>query len=148
MTAQPGLSSIQRLGKGVAVTVPGNDPALYQSPLDIARSKVNKVVNSDQASPYWYAIQEARKIAQEDPDYPQAQQAIAEWSESIFAIASRRADQRRFETAIMAVSLVPENQPISAKAEQALDQWCLSLVNQPIRNRSLRRQANTTCQQL
>lgn len=148
MTAQPGLSSTQRLGRGVAVTVPGSNPALYQSPLDIARSRVSKVVNSDQASPYWYAIQEARKIAPEDPDYSQAQQAIAEWSESIFAIANRRADQRRFETAIMAVALVPENQPISPKAEQALDRWCLSLVNQPIRNRPLRRQANTTCQQL
>lgn len=142
----PGTGTSGSAGSGTGTTV---QPAgSSRSSLETARARVSKAINSDQASPYWYAIQEARKIGPEDPDYSQAQAAIAEWSQSIFAIANRRAAQRKFEPAIMAATLVPNDQPIFAKAEQAIDRWCLTLVNQPIRNRSLRRQANKICQQL
>ncbi|MCL6435149.1 MAG: caspase family protein [Leptolyngbyaceae cyanobacterium HOT.MB2.61] len=148
---QPGIVSTQHLGTSIqnqTPTVTGKKISSNFSHLDKAKAKVRKVVNSDQASPYWFAIQEASQIKPNEPDYEQAQQAIAKWSQSILDIANRRASRQKFDTAIMAAALIPQNQPAFSKAEQALDRWCPAMMTQPVRNRSQRRQAKAICEQV
>ncbi|WP_421658084.1 caspase family protein [Leptothermofonsia sp. ETS-13] len=149
---QPGVDSTRQLGTSIQKQTPPIAPekktTFNPSSLEIAKAKVRKVMNSDQASPYWFAIQEASQIKPDQPDYEEAQQEIAKWSQNILDIANRRASRRKFDTAIMAAALIPQDQPAFIKAEQALDRWCPSLTKQPIRNRAQRRQAKAICEQV
>jgi uncharacterized caspase-like protein len=120
-------------------------PLSTQSMLDSARGKI--ALNSNQASPYWYAIRDASKIKPTDPQYQEAQQAIADWSQDILTIANRRASQRSFDTAIMAASLIPSGQLIHTEAQQAIDRWCPSLSRQSKNNPARRQQAKAICMQ-
>ncbi|MGA7937885.1 MAG: hypothetical protein WCA35_30325 [Kovacikia sp.] len=114
-----------------------------QSILNDARAKI--AINSNQASLYWYAIQDASQIKPEDPQYQQAQQEIAGWSQDILTIANWRAQQRSFDTAIMAAALIPSGQPHYTEAQQAIKLWCPALAKQSKKNRAPRKQANIIC---
>ncbi len=126
----------------------GNKPGQVVTPAKPVRTatRLRKEIYSTQASPYWYGIQEARKVKPTDPDYRQAQQDIARWSREIWTIAQWRADQRRYDVAIMAASLVPADQAIHQEAQQAIDRWCPSLSRYRVVNVSQRRQAKAICQ--
>jgi uncharacterized caspase-like protein len=145
-----GVSSAQTLGTGVRNQVLAatttQQGLLSSARLDTARAKAGEVVGS-QASPYWFAIQEARKIKPGDPNYQEAQQEIAHWSQRILTVAKRRASQRQFDSAILAAALVPQDQPAFAGAERALDVWCPLLSQQRVKSRLQRRQAKNICQQ-
>jgi hypothetical protein len=112
--------------------------------LDSARAKV--LIQSDQASPFWYAIQDARRIQPGDPNYASAQQDITDWSQDILLIAKRRASRRRFDTAIMAAALVPSDQNLYPNAKRAIAGWCPSLRKQRPTNAAQRQQAKLICQ--
>lgn len=127
----------------------GNRPAPKPSPstsqLAIARAKIP--ANSAQASPYWFAIQEARKIKPGQPEYQQAQVAIASWSQTILNIARRRASQKVYDAAIMASALVPVEQPALARqAKEVINQSCPVLSRQVGGNPVHQRQAQAICQ--
>jgi hypothetical protein len=109
-----------------------------------ARAKV--LIQSDQASPFWYAIQDARRIQPGDPNYASAQQDITLWSQDILSIAKRRASRRRFDTAIMAAALVPPDQSLYPNARRAIEGWCPSLGKQRTTNAAQRQQAKLICQ--
>lgn len=150
VAARPGVTQAQDLGAKIQRQT-FSVPTVQQSTakpaqLNVARSKV-KVVNSDQASPYWYAIQEANKIQPSDPDYAQAQVEISQWSQNILAIAQRRANRKSFDTAILAAALVPQNLTAYAEVEKSFDRWCPSLNKQTIKNPTQWRQAQAICQQ-
>jgi hypothetical protein len=120
-------------------------PLSNQSLLNSARAKI--ALNRNQASPYWYAIQDASKIKPTDPQYQEAQQEIADWSQDILTIANRRASQRSFDSAIMAAALIPSEQLIYAEAQQAINRWCPSLSRQPKHSTAHRQQAKAVCLQ-
>lgn len=92
-------------------------------PVILDRAK--KMVQSDQATPYRDAIDEAKKIAPEDTIYPDAKAAIQDWSQTIFDIAQRRASQQQIDIAILAADKVPQDNPqLYAQARSAIAQWC------------------------
>lgn len=111
----------------------------------LAKARALTAVNSDQASPYSDAIQEAQKVQPGQPDYPQAKQAIADWSGQILRIARQRGRQGRFDAAIVAVQLIPQNQAAHAEARSALDRWCPALTKQRGVNPVQKKQAKQTC---
>lgn len=154
-STQLGASGASRLN------VPVNKPATAQSqptqetrPVSslklaasshLAKARALAAVNSDQASPYSNAIQEAKKVQPGQPDYPQAKQAIAEWSGQILRIARQRGRQGRFDAAIVAVRLIPQGQLARAEAKGAIDRWCPALRTQRGVNPVQRRQARSIC---
>ncbi|MBW4581540.1 MAG: caspase family protein [Tildeniella nuda ZEHNDER 1965/U140] len=114
----------------------------------LAKARALAAVNSDQASPYWFAIQEASKVQRGQPDYAQAKQEIALWSRQIMSIANQRGRQSSFDAAIVAARLVPQDQPRYAEAKGAIARWCPSLKRQRVANPVQRQQAKTTCRSL
>ncbi len=92
------------------------------SRLALARSKI--LIKSDQASHYAAAIQTAKNIPRNHPDYDQAQRDIGRWSQEIYAIAQRRARRAQFNHAILAAALVPRNQAVYGAAQGAIPTWC------------------------
>lgn len=111
--------------------------------LELARSKT--LVKSDQASAYWYAIQEAKKVSPQQPEFKQAQVAIADWSREILAIAQRRFALRSYDTTILAARLVPQNQPFHPEARRLIAQSCPLLRRSPGKNPVQQRQAIAYC---
>ena len=114
-------------------------------PSHLAKARALAAVNSDQASPYWYAIQEAKLVQPGEPDAAQAKQEIAQWSRQIMSIARQRGRQGGFDAAIIAAHLVPLDQPIAAEAKSAIVRWCPSLHRQRNANPVQRQQAKDTC---
>ncbi|MBM0741473.1 caspase family protein [Phormidium sp. CLA17] len=97
---------------------------------DILRS-ARMTVRSDQATPYQDAIQQARRIQADDGVYQEAQQDIANWSQTIYDIAQDRASRKQFDTAVMAADLVPlENQNLRPQANAAIADWCQLMFQQ------------------
>jgi len=139
---------------------PGVEPLLAQPRSDSSKSAIAPtleatksrlkltVVNSDQASPYWYAIQDASKIPPGHPQYKEAQQQIASWSQEIFNIALRRARRRNFDGAIVAAALVPAKQTVTRQSKSALGGWCPSLSRQRVGNTVQRQQAKDICRRM
>ncbi|MBW4693921.1 MAG: caspase family protein [Lyngbya sp. HA4199-MV5] len=111
----------------------------------LAKARAIATVNSNQASPYSDAIQEAKKVQPGQPDYPQAKQAIADWSGQILRIARQRGRQGRFDAAIVAARLIPQGQPARAEAKSAIERWCPALRTQRGVNPVQRRQAKSIC---
>lgn len=153
-SAQAGVSGANRLDPAVtrqaqvrptqATSVATIALASARSPL--ARAKALVPVNSNQASPYWYAIQEAETIKPGQPDYAQAKQDMALWSRQIMSIARQRGRQGNFDAAIVAVRLIPQDQPVYSEAKSALSRWCPSLKRQQNVNPVQRQQAKAVCQ--
>ncbi|NEO75315.1 caspase family protein [Moorena sp. SIO4G3] len=91
-----------------------------QAALDQAR----QLVEPKQASVYSDAIAIARQVKPGDPLYEQTQKYITRWSQSILALATKRAKKSDFEGAIAAAQLVPEDNPsVYALANDAIKQW-------------------------
>ena len=128
-----------------AVAVAKPQPIQPPAPSHLAKARALVAVNSDQASPYWYAIQEARSVKPGQPDYQEAQQDIALWSRRIMAIAQQRGKQGLYDAAIVAVRRVPQDQPDYAKVKGSLTQWCPGLDRQRGANPAQVRQARTIC---
>lgn len=101
---------------------PVPDIAPAPSRLALARTKI--LIKSDQASHYAVAIQTAKNIPRNHPDYGQAQRDIGRWSQEIYAIAQRRAGRAQFNHAILAAALVPRNQAVYGAARGAIPTWC------------------------
>ena len=117
------------------------DKLTGQAILDRARKRVM----SDQATPYRDAIDEAAKVPPNDPAYVEAQQDIAAWSQTIFDIAQRRANQKQWDIAIMAADLVPvENKKLRPQAQAAIAEWCPAV--RPVQSREFAaQQAKSIC---
>jgi hypothetical protein len=120
---------------------PEAKPLSGQVILDRAR----KMVQSDQATPYRDAIDEARNVPPGDAVYPETQAAIQEWSQTIFDIAQRRASQQQMDIAILAADKVPQDNPqLYAQARTAIAQWCPSVKSLPGETPS-QQKAKTIC---
>jgi hypothetical protein len=80
---------------------------------------------------YAAAIQQASKIQPNQPQYQEAQQAIAGWSQEILIVAKQQAKQNRFDAAIFSGALVPvQNPTVFQETRALLPQWCRSLTIQ------------------
>ena len=97
---------------------PANPQAVQATTGEAILATARRMVWSDQATPYRNAIDEARKIQREDPIYADAQKDIAVWSQTIFDISQKRAEQKSLDIAIMAADLVPlEDQRLRPQAD-------------------------------
>lgn len=100
-------------------TAPVGLPASHLT-LDRATLAIQKA----QASQFSYAIAIARKVPPQDPLYARAQENIDRWGEVILDIARARAKQGRFDMAIAAAKLVPQERPaLGAEAKRLIEQW-------------------------
>lgn len=132
---------------GLSTTLRPNQPmASYSSVLGPAQART--LIKSNQASPFWEAIQQARKITPPHPEYPLMPQAIAGWSQDIWTIAQQRAVQGEFDTAILAAALVPPDQPAQQQARASMGRWCSLFRFNPQRNIDQQRQAAALCRTL
>jgi hypothetical protein len=76
------------------------------------------------ASSFSNAIAKARQIPPSDPAYPQAQQEIERWSQTILDIARGRSQADDFQGGIAAAMLVPDaNEKIYQQAQLQIQQW-------------------------
>ena len=86
-------------------------------------------LQNSQASPLNRAIAQAQKIESDSPFYPQAQEDIHRWSETILDIAIGRAGEQNYAGAIAAAKLVPQNdsstEEIAQQAHEAVENWQL-----------------------
>ncbi|MEB3341113.1 peptidase C14 [Okeania sp.] len=80
-------------------------------------------IKPGQASSYIKAINEVRKIKSGEPKYEEAQQLIAQWSNTIFNIAKVRAKNKNLNEAILAGELVPYGTPSYESAQKAVADW-------------------------
>jgi len=104
------------------------------------------LVKSDQASPFWFAIQEARKIPLDNPDSAQVPQAIATWSQDILDLAQRRAQQRSYDNAILAALLIPpDHPPVYDEAQSLITSWCPLAPAQTARNPIQQKRVTDLC---
>jgi hypothetical protein len=86
--------------------------------------KAKLLLTPTQVSQYNKAIAMARKIKPNEPLYEQAQDDIQRWSHVILDIAEGRAKQGKFEEAIEAAKLLPqEHQPTYQAAQRSISQW-------------------------
>lgn len=132
---------------GLSTPLRPNQPtAPYSSLLGPAQART--LLKSNQASPFWDAIQQARKIPPHHPEYPLMPQAIAGWSQDIWTIAQQRAMQGEFDTAILAAALVPPDQPAQHQARASMGRWCSLFRFNPQRNIDQQRQTAALCRTL
>ncbi|MGD1702347.1 caspase family protein [Dapis sp. BLCC M229] len=80
-------------------------------------------IKPGQASSYFKAINEARKIRSGEPRYEEAEKLIAQWSNTILSIAQVRAKNKNLSEAILAGELVPSGTPAYESAQKALADW-------------------------
>ncbi|MBP0012474.1 MAG: caspase family protein [Roseofilum sp. SBFL] len=121
----------------VAAT-PAPSPAVPQAPATVATpapapqpqpvsaptlTQVTSILGSQQASLYVKAIEEARKISADNPNYAEAQGKIELWSQAIMDIAMGRAAQGQFEGAIAAAQLVPPEVSAYSAAQSSMTTW-------------------------
>jgi uncharacterized caspase-like protein len=152
-TQRFGVSGASRLHLSATTGAVGTQPAqpkttrTAQPPAQshLAKARALAAVNSGQASPYWYAIQEARFVQPGQPDYVQAKQEIVQWSRQIMSIARQRGRQGGFDAAIVAAHLVSSEQTQSAEAKRSIASWCPSLRRQRGANPVQRNQARAIC---
>ncbi len=102
-----------------AETTPVPDPK-NQAVLNQAKAQLKGV----SASSFSNAIANIRQIPKSDPAYPQAQQEIERWSQTILDIAKGRSQTDDFQGAIAAAMLVPDaNQQIYQQTQLQIQQW-------------------------
>jgi hypothetical protein len=97
---------------------------LTPSVTEVTRPDNNQVVNLDnaQASTFLAAIQTAQKVRPSDPNYPQAQENIQQWSQVILNIAKVRGKNGNLSDAIAAAKLVPNDaSDIYAQSQELQD---------------------------
>jgi len=103
-----------------AVTPPAPEPEPASAP---TLSQVTSILGSQQASLYVKAIEEARKISPDNPNYAEAQGKIELWSQAIMDIAMGRAAQGQFQGAIAAAQLVPPEVSVYSQAQSVIPTW-------------------------
>lgn len=81
------------------------------------------LIRTGQASSYNQAIEVASKIPPAQPVSAQAQQSINQWSQTILALATKRANQGNLNNAIQTAALVPESTAAYSQAQQAIQKW-------------------------
>ncbi len=69
------------------------------------------------------AITEAAKILHNSVGYPEAQQRISEWSDSILEIASKKYQSGKLSDAIATAKSIPESSSVYPKAQGTIQQW-------------------------
>jgi uncharacterized caspase-like protein len=157
-SGQPSVAASPSPAEGPGSPAPVPSPTLSPSgTLDFSLSeakplsgqvildRARKMVQSDQATPYRDAIDEARNVPPRDAVYPATKAAIQEWSQTIFDIAQRRASQQQIDIAILAADKVPDDNPqLYAQARTAIAQWCPSVKSLPGETPS-QQKAKTIC---
>jgi hypothetical protein len=117
-TSQPTANPAKPIAAPLRPTAPSGKSG--EAILQEARS----LIRFNQASQYNKAIGKAREIPPNDPSYAQARQEITHWSQVIFNLSKRRAENAAFAEAIAAAQLVPKDQPrLYAEAQRAIAQW-------------------------
>jgi len=111
----------------------------------LAAARARTLVKTTQASPFWYAIQDARRIPANHPEYRLAPLAIAEWSQDILNIAHQRFTLKDYDNAILAAILVPPDQPIYMEARAVVTQSCPLVLQQPARNPIQQQRVDAIC---
>ncbi len=96
------------------------------------------VFQNDQASNFSRAIDQVRKVPENDPYYAQAQAAIYRWSQNIWDIAQSRADQGNFTSAIAAAKLIATDQTqLYTEAQNSIKEWEQKITKQTNNNQLL-----------
>lgn len=102
-------------------------------------ARARTYIQTNQASGFSRAIEEAQKIQPGAPLYEEAQADISRWSEVILDISRGRAAKGNFETAIAAAALVPPQiAPTYAEAQKNIKLWEAQKVQQQANNRIIR----------
>ncbi|ACK72408.1 peptidase C14 caspase catalytic subunit p20 [Gloeothece citriformis PCC 7424] len=83
------------------------------------------LINPFSASSYNQGITILRQIVEGEPEYPQAQQLINQWSQKIYLLALSRANQGNYQQAITTAELVPPDTFAYDIAREAIAQWKL-----------------------
>ena len=95
--------------------------------LDMAQGRADRANNSSTpiaAQNYSAAIATAQLVPNDNPKiYAQTQQAIAQWSQLILNLATDRAKESNYDSAIKAAALIPANTPAYPAAQTAIAQW-------------------------
>ena len=95
--------------------------------LDMAQGRADRANNSSTsvaAQNYSAAIATAQLVPNDNPKiYAQTQQAIAQWSQLILTLATDRAKESNYDSAIKAAALIPANTPAYPAAQTAIAQW-------------------------
>ncbi|MEM9266637.1 MAG: caspase family protein [Cyanobacteria bacterium P01_F01_bin.13] len=77
-----------------------------------------------QASTYQKGILKLQEVPANQPtEYADAQRLIGEWTEKMLTIARARAAQGRYNSAIEAASLIPQNTPNYDEAQAEINRW-------------------------
>lgn len=98
------------------------------------------VFQKDQASNFSQAINQARKVPENDPYYREAQAAIYRWGQNIWDIAQSRADQGNFTSAIAAAKLIPRDQTqVYTEAQNSIKEWEQKITKQTSNNQLLQK---------
>lgn len=129
------------IGAAIAAAqlVPKDDPSVYAKAQQMinqwktlsTKQEQNKAiiqtarqqVRPNQASSYHQAIATLRKIPAGQPGHAQAQQLIAQASQTIYQLANSRASQGRLREAIQTAALVPAGTPSHDAAQTAIAKW-------------------------
>ncbi|MGK7923638.1 MAG: caspase domain-containing protein [Spirulina sp.] len=135
-TESPGTteSPVSAAPQNVPASTPPQDSSEFngdteEPPLTIEASRsilarARTYIQTNQASGFSRAIEEAQKIQSGDPLYEEAQADIARWSEVILDIARGRVAKGNFETAIAAAALIPpEIVSTHAEAQRSIVLW-------------------------
>jgi len=95
--------------------------------LDMAQGRAerrNDSSTSIAAENYSAAIATANLIPPSSPEvYRRGQEAIAQWSQSIFDLANDRADEAKYDVAVQTAELIPPESPIYEQAQTAIAKW-------------------------
>lgn len=118
-----------------AELVPTDRPKLYEQAQASIRqwqqrkdnqaliAEANALIQPGQAHTYEKAIEWLQPIQSDQPGYGTAQQLINQWSREMLAIARARAAQGRFDSAVAAAQLVPENTVAYEQAQAEIQRW-------------------------
>ncbi|MEM9539888.1 MAG: caspase family protein [Cyanobacteria bacterium P01_E01_bin.42] len=147
-SAAPVASAPQNAAQNPSETPPQNpseaEAEIEQIPLteEASRSilaRARTYIQTNQASGFSRAIEEAQKIQPGAPLYGEAQADISRWSEVILDIARGRAARGNFDTASAAAALVPPQiVPTYAEAQKSIELWGEQREQQQVNNRVLR----------
>jgi hypothetical protein len=89
-----------------------------------ALAAARRIIEPVSASLFNDAIEQARQVSVNDPDYAQAQIDIQRWSRVILDLAEGRAAVGNLDGAIAAASLVPDDQTeVYSQAQRQIQRW-------------------------
>jgi uncharacterized caspase-like protein len=86
-------------------------------------ARARNVIEPGQASTFQQAIDVLQDIDIRYPEATTARQLASQWSQDILSIARARAAQGRYQEAIQAAQLVPENTDVHSVAQTELQRW-------------------------